>query len=265
MRKARWFALVVTCGLVYAVIIGGRSTSAPAAAQGQPEVNPFTLKIGCGLKGAQPTVWEGSVRATHANVSSVEGWRFLPNEDHITAPNSWRLRTDLNPQPANQPTPANPTTPNGVLVFGTASQGASFDVTTNRGAFSFRLSDSKLGRPLEQLNGEASVELLPATTKLTDDLREDDFPSSPLTPMAQRGRCGSLTAACATRCVCAAMRMDAGTLSPACPMPQAMCGVRRWRLTRTTTSGLSGRSRSRATGTSTPAPLMGSSGSRRFG
>ncbi len=177
MRNVRWFALVVTCGLAYAVIIGGRSTSAPAVAQGQTEVKPFTVKIVCGLKDRQPTVWEGSVRATNANVRSVEGWRFLPNEDQITAPNSWRLRTDLNPQPANPPTPANPTTPNGVLVFGSASGGASFDVTTNRGAFSFRLSELKLGQPSEQLNGEVSVELLPATTKLTDDLREDDFPS----------------------------------------------------------------------------------------
>lgn len=177
MRNSRLIAPIVgaaALSLLAAALL--TRTAPPVSAQQREKVQPFTVLLTFGLKDAAPTAWEGGAEATGAQVDQIEGWHFLPAEDRITGPASWRLRTDLPVTGPNQPAPR-AASPNGVVLLGTAGEAGRLDVTTNHGRFSFRLADLKLGQPVLVLDGAASVEALPATTKLSDDLRADDFPS----------------------------------------------------------------------------------------
>ena len=128
----------------------------------QAQQDPFALRITFGYTDAEVSQWTGRVRDDDARLATMEGWRFL-GPDSISL-NTFDIQTSRS-------------LAKGVVLTGTASTGSRIRVVTNHGAFSFPLSDLKLGEGVEFLGGAARVERLPDAVKLTRDSQHDDYPS----------------------------------------------------------------------------------------
>ena len=126
----------------------------------QPQ--PFAVRISFGYTDPEAVKWSGRVSADQARITSMEGWLFLPTD-------SISLDTfDISAGgPLNK----------GLSMQGTASPGGRISMATNRGSFSFLLSSLVLGHPVSFLVGAARVERLADAVKLSDDFRDDDYPS----------------------------------------------------------------------------------------
>ena len=123
---------------------------------------PFALRITFGHGDEEASQWTGSVSARKARVDGLEGWLFLE-------PNRLSLNTfDLHTGGVLH---------KGVILTGQASPGAQLSVSTSRGAFTFDSFDLHFGDRVRFLDGSVEVERLPDAVKLTDDSREDDYPS----------------------------------------------------------------------------------------
>ena len=126
----------------------------------QPQ--PFALRITFGHGDREASRWTGSVSARNATVDELEGWLFL-QQDRLSL-NTFEVLTGGPLQ-------------KGVTLTGQASPGAQLLVSTSRGSFAFDSFDLRLGDRLPFLDGSVEVERLPDAVKLTDDSREDDYPS----------------------------------------------------------------------------------------
>ncbi|MDA2939139.1 hypothetical protein MYX75_12870, partial [Acidobacteria bacterium AH-259-A15] len=123
---------------------------------------PFAARITFGYNDAEPTRWTGRVTADNARVAAIEGWHFLA-DDRISL-NTFDIQTGAGLS-------------KGITVRGTGSPGARISVETSQGTLSFLISDLRLGEEVALLEGAARVERLPDAVKLTDDFRDDDYPS----------------------------------------------------------------------------------------
>ena len=126
----------------------------------QPQ--PFALRITFGHGDEKATRWTGSVSAHNATVDELEGWLFL-RQDRLSL-NTFEIWTGGVLQ-------------KGVTLTGQASPGAQLSVSTSRGSFAFDSFDLRLGDRLPFLGGSVEVERLPDAVKLTEDSRDDDYPS----------------------------------------------------------------------------------------
>jgi hypothetical protein len=138
-----------------------------AQAQEATSVIPFTFRVTLGHKDANPTDWDGSLRIENGRIDTVNGWRLL--ERDAAGMSGWRIRSQ----------PADPLIRrvSGITVYGSGTGQANFRVSSVRGDFDFSLADLRSSPKLERLDG--SVEIIPllASSKLTVDSREEDFPS----------------------------------------------------------------------------------------
>ena len=123
---------------------------------------PFTLRLTFGHGDEEASQWTGSVSVRHAKVDGMEGWLFL-EPDRLSL-NTFDLLTGGLLQ-------------KGVTLTGQASPSAQLSVTASRGSFAFDFFDMQLGDRLQFLDGSVEVERLPDAVKLTDDSRDDDYPS----------------------------------------------------------------------------------------
>ena len=104
---------------------------------------------------------------------AVKGWQ-LSNPDYISLA-QFELQT-LNPSSKNQQ-------PKGILLTGRARTDARAAFSTNHGNFEFSIADLSPQTDLFFLDGKVRVTGMRAVEKLTDDFRDDDFPS-----VATRGK-----------------------------------------------------------------------------
>ena len=112
--------------------------------------------------GSDETSWTGTIQPERCDLVSLEGWRFIADDKirlNTFEMKAWELFD------------------RGILLSGTTSPGGKIHVTTNHGKFSFELAPLRLGDRKSFLSGSASVERLPDVEKLTDDFRDDDYPS----------------------------------------------------------------------------------------
>ena len=112
---------------------------------GMAQPQPFAVQISFGYTDPEEVKWSGSVSADQANITSMEGWLFLPTD-----------RISLNRFEIGAGGPLN----KGLTLEGTASSGGRVSIATNRGSFSFPLSSLILGHPVRFLEGAARVERL---------------------------------------------------------------------------------------------------------
>jgi hypothetical protein len=146
-----------------------------ASASGQQA----TFRILFGIGDTEPTAWDGSVKANSARVMRIEGWRFVDG-DSTDERASWKASTHTGPPGAagRRAGRTGPIVDNGVLIAAVLeSPGASFEVTTKQGSFSFTAQELPFGESKSVLNGRASIERVPGTTQLTSDEEDEDFPA----------------------------------------------------------------------------------------
>jgi hypothetical protein len=165
----RWVVLMVV--VVTLVVSGGVATTEPAW---QPSPQPqatagdsFWIRVSFGHGAAPQERWSGSVRAENARLVEVKGW-LLRADDRLSL-NAFELQT------INARTKAGE--PKGITVRGTGGGSGRVVVTTERGKFSIALSDLDPGRELEFLDGTVRATGMLRVDKLSDERREDDYPS----------------------------------------------------------------------------------------
>ena len=128
---------------------------------------PFALRISFGHGEKTQERWTGTVTVREAEISESRGWLLRP-EDRLS------LHTfDFETMRGRARRPD----PKGILLRGEAGPAASIRVATNRGDFSFRISELIPGVELGFLDQGVQVSGLRSTSKLTDDSRDDDYPS----------------------------------------------------------------------------------------
>ena len=109
----------------------------------------------------------GRSRSSKAEISESKGW-LLREEDRLSL-DTFDFQTIRGR--------ARRSDPKGILLRGEADPAATIQVVTNRGDFSFRISELEPGVELDFLNQGVQVSGLQSTAKLTDDSRDDDYPS----------------------------------------------------------------------------------------
>ena len=128
---------------------------------------PFALRISFGHGESPQERWTGTITVQQAEISELKGW-LLREEDRLSL-HTFDFQTVYGR--ARRPDPK------GILLRGQAGPAARIQVATNRGDCSFRIRDLEPGVELESLDQAVRVSGLQSTSKLTDDLRDDDYPS----------------------------------------------------------------------------------------
>jgi hypothetical protein len=143
-----------------------------------PDTTTFRVLLGVG--DLEPTVWDGSVKLSSGQVSSIQGWRFA-QQDSSDYKSTWKAST----RHIGPPNPAaraagnlGPILENGVLIGATLSNPqARFEIQTPQGSFSFAAQEIPPGESKTYLGGKVSVDRVPSTVQLTTSDEEQDFPA----------------------------------------------------------------------------------------
>ncbi|MBI3697714.1 MAG: hypothetical protein HY238_23140, partial [Acidobacteria bacterium] len=171
-RKLRQ-AGVVLCVLAAGVGIW-RTPKGWSSPQAAPGPAPGSYRILLGLKDKAGRRWDGRLEAPGGQVRAVRGWHF-GQQDGVTPPAGWKCATRprlFNPAIAEPPdqTPL----PVGLLV---SFDGPRLEVRTANGDFGFAPSQAPATGALLFLDGQASVERVPAVELQTSPGAELDYPS----------------------------------------------------------------------------------------
>ena len=130
-------------------------------------LEPFALRISFGHGESPQERWPGTITVQQAEISEFKGW-LLREEDRLSL-HTLDFQTVYGR--ARKPDPK------GILLRGKAGPAARIQVATKRGDCSFRIRDLEPGVELEFLDQGVRVSGLQSTLKLTDDLRDDDYPA----------------------------------------------------------------------------------------
>ena len=183
-RNLSWFsaAALAIAGVVAGMLSYGRPS---AARQGAATANSagagrlVRYRILMGIGDTEPASWDGSVRVAGGRITAVEPWR--PAADDRVEGQSWKLSTHrLPPQGAAaiQAGRPGPMVDTGVLVTAElADPSAKFEIESAPGNFAFAASEVRLGEPQAALDGRATIERVPLTTRLTSSPEEQDHPA----------------------------------------------------------------------------------------
>ncbi len=152
-------------------------------AAGVPARADVGVRVLLGLMDREGKKWDGSASIDRGRITKVDPWRF-GKDDEIAGDGSWKLST----APVlsflhlvQRQTP--PVGPNGVILWLSGEDEASeINVKTARGIFSFKLADLPYGKFHYALEGNAGVDRIPPSWRLTDSPDEQDYPAAAVTP-----------------------------------------------------------------------------------
>ncbi len=160
-----------------------RLLQAQAPAPAAPVGEGFTVLVYLGWGDTSERDWSGELSAQDAQVGVLDGWKFF-GSDEVVSRTAWKYRSAREKPPAratgemlhwvNYP-PGQPET-GGIIITGRGGPAAALELRTAQGTFSFALSELGWTVPLEKLAGAARIVRLPYHTRLSRELRENDFP-----------------------------------------------------------------------------------------
>lgn len=139
----------------------------PQVSAAIPNTLPFSIRLAFGYGKEPQERWTGSISFENVQISEANGW-LIQNNDRVSL-NTFDIQT-LNPN-------TKAAAFKGVILRGTGPPSGRIAVATNHGQFSFRISEIKAGVTLEFLDSRTRVTGLTEAWKLTDDSRNDDYPS----------------------------------------------------------------------------------------
>jgi hypothetical protein len=141
------------------------------------------VRVLLGVRDVQGTNWDGSAAIDRGRITKVDPWRF-GKADEIAGDGSWKIMT----APVlsflhivERQTP--PMVTNGVILW-LAGEDANSEIRVNtpRGPFTFKLADIPYGKFHYALDGNAMVDRIPPSWRLTDSPDEQDYPAAVATP-----------------------------------------------------------------------------------
>jgi hypothetical protein len=141
------------------------------------------IRVLLGLMDRQGSSWDGSATVDRGRITKLDPWRFSKT-DEIHADGSWKIST----APVmsflhlvERQTP--PMGTNGVIVWLSGEDPTSeIRINTPRGPFSFKLADVPYGKFHYALDGNACVDRVPPSWRLTDSPDEQDYPAAAAAP-----------------------------------------------------------------------------------
>jgi hypothetical protein len=144
----------------------------------------ITLRIMFGVQRIRPLTWDGQMTLNHGSIARLTGV-FFEHDDAIVGDNAWKMTSratvymDSTSPRGYDPVHTKPweLIPNGIVAVLHAPREARVDIKTAMGNFGFTLDQLAMGRPMQFLDGEVSVELLPPTVVLTTQPGENDYPA----------------------------------------------------------------------------------------
>lgn len=151
------------------------------------------LRVRFGMTDSTPTAWDGTVAVEPGQVTALQGWRFAA-ADAADGTSGWKASTRRatpqrrtnNPRAAarlNAAAGAGPITDNGVLIMlRDTTEESRVLLKTPKGELNFRLADLPYGRVLTEFNGAIEIERTAASSQLTTERTDDDFPSAAIGP-----------------------------------------------------------------------------------
>ncbi len=156
--------------------------SSPQAEQAPAPVRRLSLLVKFGVNDAQPTSWDGTVEALAGTVRALHNYR-PKSKQRVEGNRSWSLSSDWSPrfqyrsweQELMQQSPREMQYP--ALVVEVSGHEAALRFQTRQGEFRVNAADLAAGRTKSYLNSRVTAELIPSAAKLSDDSRENDFPS----------------------------------------------------------------------------------------
>jgi len=137
-----------------------------------------TVRILLGLQDSEPAKWTGEFKLSEGELLSAVPWRIGAG-DRIYPDGKFVLST-RRVQAGTQRQQA--ITENGLVLTLRAPSSARIEVSTDKGSFSFTLGELSWGRPMNFLERQARVDLVPPPTTVADTEREEDFPAAAVAP-----------------------------------------------------------------------------------
>jgi hypothetical protein len=157
---------------------------APTPVADAHQEDAVTLRIMFGVQRIHPKTWDGEIALNRGSVLRLAGV-FFEHHDEIVGNNRWKCTSRAtNYMDSTSPRGYDPVhtkpwelIPNGIVAVLQAPAEARVELKTASGNFAFTLDQVALGRPLQFLDGEVSVERLPPTVVLTTQPGENDYPA----------------------------------------------------------------------------------------
>ena len=158
--------------------------SAASVSMAHAEEAGLLILLGAG--DSEPTVWDGSLTVSSGKVMELTGWRF-EQTDRIMKGGAWKCSTrneavkgrTNNPKKMGKANRLRgPMADNGIVARLMEVDGASeVSITTEQGAFSFKLADLAYGVRKEMLDGRVIVQRTASGRRLSTERTDDDFPA----------------------------------------------------------------------------------------
>jgi hypothetical protein len=166
-----------------------RSAAAESTAPASPAGEGFTLLVLLGCNDSESRDWSGDLAIADGQVTAIEGWKFF-GTDEVTSRTAWVYHSAREKAPAAiagealhwVPYPPGRLETGGLLVTGRAEAGALLVLSTRQGSFGVRLAELDWAFPVERLGGAVRLVRLPSHTRLSGELRENDFPDIAAAP-----------------------------------------------------------------------------------
>ena len=169
VRQKRIWVLVLSFATTGAVAIGIRSSPRiPPIQETSTPSEALSVRIEFDFQAAGLEQWTGTVVAEGVDVAEMKPWRFY-GSDRLSL-NTFDLRRTRDNR-------VRAPVKKGFILNGKAGPTARISVETSEGNFAFRISELGYHQDVPFLNSKVRVTRLLPVEKLTDNDRNDDYPS----------------------------------------------------------------------------------------
>src|SRR5579872_5737621 len=173
-----WAAGVLFAAVAIFPLLYSQNRNPQPSALTMPKASSFRISMGVGDR--EPSTWDGSVRLSSGQVTSIAGLQ-LGDNDTIDGLSGWKLSTRRsNPTAMARPKGQSdsPIQENGVIVsICGADPNTGVLIRTANGEFSFKPGDVAYGKPTTELGGRVRIERVPNMLELTESREDQDFPA----------------------------------------------------------------------------------------
>ena len=146
---------------------------------------PWTIKIMFGIRGPKPLIWDGKAELSKGRIENLKAINFTENDTLINKENRWKCSIDrlrgseiaddlggLSPREYLEERVAK-----GVIVDLNTPLSSRVSISTQAGVFSFSQADLKFGKPLERLDGNIKLQLLPRSFTFDSKSQTNNYPA----------------------------------------------------------------------------------------
>ncbi len=173
-RASSRISVLTLLSCLAAIFVSACSSSVAVWQEADPsaETESFALLISFGHGEPVHERWQGTLHMQDGVVEKMKGWRI--REHDRTSMGGFDVRTRRSRSSGHG---EGRNEPKGFRLLGQAGPGGRLSVSSNHGDFSFAISDLRADKELRFLDNRVQVTGANAIDKLTDDFRDDDYPS----------------------------------------------------------------------------------------